>query len=176
MSSVEFDWDGTHILNRTESSDPHFGTTHLIGVYTNSLGTTTCQLASATATKATAFSASGSSFAVSYSSANPVPRLPSPPIKGETQGTIGADCTINFHFRTTLFPSHGVRVSKNGVPQDTDIVNNAACLSEVAVTGPPGFAVLGLGLESESNQGDRNISPTDVGKTGSTNTALCHNF
>lgn len=176
MSSVEFDWDGKQILNPKEPPDPHYGTTHLIGTYTNFLNTTTCDLASATATTATMSSASGSSFTVNYSSANPVTRLPAPPIDGETKGTVGSDGTVTFHFRTDLFPSHGVRVTKNGAPQLTDIVNNAACLPNAAVTGLTGAVVIALGLTSETNQGDRTVAPNDVGKTGSKNTALCLGF
>lgn len=176
MSSVEFDWDGKQVLNTRVPTDPHFGTTHLLATYSNFLNTTNCELASGTATSATSASATGTSFAVSYSAANPVVRLPAPAIDGDTTGTVAADGTVSFHFRTDLFPSHGVRVSKDGAPQLTDIVNDASCLPNFAVRGLVGLGVIATGLSTQSNQGDRTVSPNDAGRTASHNSALCLGF
>jgi len=176
MSSVEFDWDGRRMLNTAVPGDAHFGTTHLIGTYSNFVNTTTCELASDTATAATTASASGSSFAVSYSAANPVVRVPAPPIDGETTGTVAGDGTIKFHFRTDLFPSHGVRVSKDGTPQLTDIVNDASCFPDFVIQGPAGLGIIGAGLSLQINQGDRTVSPSDTNRTGKQNSALCPRF
>lgn len=172
QSSLEFDWDGAQITNPV--SRAQFGTTRLTATYRNFRNTNTCQLASGAARAAANASGEGSSFALHYSAANPlVRRLPSPAISGDTTGTIAADGTVRFHYRTDLFPSHGVRVSKNGTPQRTDIVNDASCLPNSFVTGMRGVIVLGAGLLSQVNQGDRTVLPADTNVNAKTNTALC---
>ena len=171
QSSLEFDWDGTQISNTT--SRAQFGTTRLTATYRNFRNTNSCELANRTATSAASASGSGSSFALHYSAANPLPRLPAPAISGDASGTIAADGTVRFHYRTDLFPSHGIRVSKNGTPQRTDIVNDASCLPNSFVTGIRGMVVLGAGLLAQTNQGDRTVLPGDVNVNARTNTALC---
>jgi len=74
---------------------------------------------------------------------------------------------------TDLFPSHGLRVSKNGTPQLTDIVNNVSFLPDSAVKGFRGLATIGAGLSFEGNSGMESVVPTDTGKTHSNNSLLC---
>jgi hypothetical protein len=173
LSSLEFDWDGTQILDASVPPGPHFGESVLMGTYSTPFSSTTCELKSGTASQSTGFTASGSSFSVTYSAKNPVVRLPAPTIDGTTTGTIAADGTINLHYKTDLFPSHGIQVIKNGVPQLTDIVNDASCLPNFAVTGFQGAAVIAGGLLIEADQGNLTIQPGDDNLTGKSNTALC---
>jgi hypothetical protein len=174
QSTVEFDWDTKKILNVTVLPDPdsHYGTSHLEATYSNFLNTNTCVLATGTATRSTAASASGSSFNLTYSSANPLVRIPfTPTIDGLLSGTIAANGTINLNYRTDLFPSHGFRVTKDGSAQRTDTVSDASCL--LTTLGIPGLAFIGAGLSAQINSGSRTVAPGDSGLTASTRSRLC---
>ena len=173
QSSVEFDWDGRAIMNIQVPPETHFGTSHLVGTYQNLATTTTCELARDTATSSTGSSAAGSSFSVSYSATNPVVRVPAPAIDGQMSGTVAADGTISLQYQTDLFPSHGLRVSKDGQPQLTDIVNDVSCLSDSEVTGAEGALLIGSGLTFETNSGARTVAPGDLGRTDRTASPLC---
>lgn len=146
--------------------------------YSNFLNTNTCDLATGMATNSVTGDAGGplgpSAFRITYSSANPLSRISvTPTIDGETTGTISADGTVNFQFRTDTFPSHGVRVSKNGSPQLSDIVADASCIPDSLVAGPAGFPIIAVGLTTQTNEGDRTVFPNDANRTGARNTPLC---
>ncbi|MDQ6725237.1 MAG: hypothetical protein M3066_03590 [Actinomycetota bacterium] len=178
MTGIEFDWDGSAISNATKPSGDNYGMTVLRATYSNFLNTNTCDLATGTATNSVAGDAGGalgpSAFRITYSSANPLSRIPgTPTIDGETMGTVSADGTVDFHFRTDNFPSHGVRVSKNGSPQLSDIVTDASCIPNSLAAGPAGAPIIAVGLTTQTSEGDRTVFPNDANRTGQRNTSLC---
>ncbi len=172
LSAIDFDWDGHQVLNvaKTEA----YGVTTLRATYKNIFNTNTCTLAQGQANHSTTQNAAGSAFEVSYSSSIPILQFfPAPPIDGDLKGQVAADGTIALQYITDLFPSHGLRVTKNGTPQLTDIVNNVSCLPDSAVKGFRGLATIGAGLSFEGNSGMESVIPTDTGKTHSNNSLLC---
>ncbi len=177
MTGVEFDWDGSVISNVTKPSGPNYGQTVLRATYRNFLNTNTCDLATGIATESVTADAGGSlgpsSFRITYSATDPLVRIPAPAIDGETTGTVSADGTVDFHFRTDTFPSHGVRVSKNSAPQLSDIVTDASCIPDSLVVGPQGIPILAVGLTTQTSQGDRTVFPNDADRTGARNSPLC---
>lgn len=172
-SAIEFDWDGTQVSNVQIPEEPMFGTTRLNATYSNGFQTRTCEVAQGVADRASSATAAGSSFRLNYSAANPLVRGPAPAIDGLLDGTMSADGTITLRFDTDLFPSHGLRVTRNGVVQVTDIVSSASCLPDFAVVGLPGLVLIGAGLVAQINEGDRIVAPTDSGQSGSTRSRLC---
>lgn len=162
LSVAEFDWDGAAISNFVQSGS--YGTTHRDYRYeifidniwpipniplTSSSGTE-----SDTATSATNGSRlSSNSFTIGLASANPVVMTWAPDIDSDLNGTINSvsgSQRLALDYNTDGFPSHGVRVFKNGAIVDTRIVNDA---SGKAVLGVVGMAVISQGLMSQSNSG-----------------------
>lgn len=160
---LEFDWNEGEIQN-VAVPPGEYGTTELIGQYILPFRTETCTLKEEMATTATFASAGGSSFSLSYSSANPVPRLPTPAIDADITGNIAPDGTLTFHYQTDRFPSHGVAVSRDGVLQLTDTVHDVSCTPDFLLLGVTGVVIIGTGLNDQSNEGDRTVQWNDAGR------------
>lgn len=81
--------------------------------------------------------------------ANPLVPL-APPIHAVVFITVN-NGTLTFSYQTTFFPSIGIRVTRGSV-HDTDIVNDADCLSQGDVPGGRA-ATVALGLLNFNNKG-----------------------
>ena len=152
MSVVEFDWDGSHITGLAQSGS--YGASHrdwtvrLLALgyeVSRRTGTDT-----ATATSATSGGAAGTAgFSMGMSSANPLVRIWAPTIDSELTGTLSGS-TMSLSYTTDLFPSHGIKVTKNGRQLYNSIVNDA---SGVNALGAIGAVNVGNRLTSHSNSG-----------------------
>lgn len=87
----------------------------------------------------------------------PIPIAPAPAINSELEGFIS--CTGLFiHYITDLFPSHGVRISRDGKIVKTEIVFDARYLP---VEGDVGAMAIFVGLTSFENTGSIDVQTPD---------------
>lgn len=163
LSVVEFDWNGSNISNLTHGDD--YGTTHRDYAYTiiptiigSGSGRRITGIESATATSATNGSrVLGTSFELGIASANPVVMGPAPNIDSDVIGTFispGTSPKLSLNFNTDGFPSHGIKVVKNGTVLDTRIVNDASTLSGLGISG---LTVISAGLAWQGNDGSYDV-------------------
>ncbi len=157
ISKAEFDFDGT-----TVSSFKHTGNAHashrdydyrawIEFLYGLASIEVTSGAGSESATAGGSWSgatAGPNSFDLGFASANPLVMTWAPDIDSTGHGTLGSGLT--FSYNTDLFPSHGVRVYKNGSAVETKVVNDA---SGVNGLGPIGAALIGHRLTSQTNAG-----------------------
>lgn len=169
-AAVSFDWDGEQISNPSKETD--FGTSVLEATYAYPFDTTTCVVASDRATEAADFQVLPDASVLGfYSAADPIPAI-APTVDATVTAAVAADGTIAMHFQTDEFPSHGIRVTRNGIVQRTDLVNDAACIPDAVLASPLGVPFLG-GLLLKTNEGDRTIHPADAYTSGDSDTVLC---
>lgn len=158
LSVIEFDWDGKSISNVTGAGD--YGATHRdwnskawvetlfgdipLGNWSGS--------DSERATQATSRTGSGNSFSLGISSANPLVLTWAPNINANLTGTIGPDGALSLSYSTDLFPSHGIKVSRNGKVVHNAITKDA---SGVNALGPVGALNVGARLLTQSNNGSK---------------------
>ncbi len=172
---IEFDYNGSRIINYGIAPGVHVGTTHRLIEQYSPDGHYSCQeLKTATDTvgQDNTFS-SGRSFSAEYSISEP---LTTPadlsPIFIHVQGTVNSDGSLSVSIRHTLFPSHGVRVFIDGQQIYTHVFSDASCLSPGDVLGVSGAARLASGLLSRETT-SLLIRPTPVGTVGPTPSDLC---
>gem|GEM_PF-2288467 len=166
LSKASFDWDGSAISGFAHVGA--YGTTHRdydyhawfdvsagVGPFRTRLykkdiakGT---GVEADTATAATSgASGSASAFNLGMSSANPVVMTWAPTIDSVLNGTMTPGGHINMSYTTDLFPSHGIRVKKNGSVIKTQIINDASAVNGLGILGA---ANIGYRLTSFSNKG-----------------------
>ena len=158
ISTLEFVWDGTSISGVKARGG--FGKTHRDWEWEAKLRVAKQEVLSLgsdsgseseRARSATAASAKGNAFHLSIDSANPVVMTWAPEINSALQGYVTSrEGELKIFYKTDGFPSHGIRVFRNGVCLDTAIVNDA---SGVPGTGVSGLAAISTGLMSMSNSG-----------------------
>ena len=157
LSKVEFDFDGTTITNFSHSGSA--GATHRDYDYRAWIeflfGAASIDVTSGSGTESDTASGTwtgkkvgANSFQLGFASANPVVMTWAPDIDSDGSGTMGSGLTLSYD--TDLFPSHGVRVVKNGTAVKTQVVNDA---SGVHGLGPIGAALIGHRLTSQTNAG-----------------------
>jgi hypothetical protein len=182
LSALDFGWDGTSITGATHTGN--FGATHrdwnarayIDSVFGQQQLASNSDTETGTATSATAGSGSGNSFSLSMASANPLVMTWAPDIDAAVIGTIGADGSLDISYDTDMFPSHGIRILKNGSTIHTSIVNDA---SSVNALGPIGAANVGARLMLQENEGSVHLPgggitgsrPVNSGGTGAASNA-----
>ncbi len=102
------------------------------------------------ATSATFFSASATSFSLGMDSKNPLVMTFAPAINSNLKGVFDSSGQLNLKYNTDLFPSHGLRVYKDGSVIHTSVVNDASGVPGLGVTGA---AQIGARLSSPLNNG-----------------------
>ena len=162
LSVVEFDWDGTNIVNFSHNGS--YGASHRDYdwifewenlIYPDLEIASGSGTESGTATSATNGTQSGNSnFSLSMDSAIPLTLFPAPAINSDLEGSLsGRSLTLSYN--TDHFPSHGIKVYHNGNPLRTQIVNDVASQT---VLGPIGAGVITQGLLRQSNRGSISIN------------------
>lgn len=156
---LDFDYDGTAITGMTKSGG--YGTTHrdwdwkvtvpLIGQIASDKGTD-----AKTATKAMSQTATGKSFTLTMASANPLVMTMAPNIDSTLTGTFDGSGNLSLSYNTDMFPSHGIRVQRDGADiLAPTIVNDA---SGVNALGLAGAAELGARLSLQANTGSTMVA------------------
>jgi Domain of unknown function (DUF4157) len=152
LSSTEFDYDGKLITGFSGAGS--FGASHRDWKASASIfgkkiasGSGT---ASDTATSATSSSSSDKSFSLGIDSTNPLLMTTGPAINSELYGVFESSGKLKLEYNTDLFPSHGLRVYKDGVVIHTSVVNDA---SSVNALGVAGALHLGIRLSSHDIKG-----------------------
>ena len=118
-------------------------------------------------------------FELGLESHNPLaPRLPgdydvSPAIDSIIKGHLKGAGDLQIEYQTDLFPSHGVRVLRDGVVQATHTVNDLSCLKDSDTLGPEAIVLLATGLSLPVNLGKYTVPPDLVGYTESRRGLLC---
>ena len=171
---AEFDWDGERISNFRASPGPeNFGTTHLDYVYSApGFDDVACTQEKTVTEAASAAATSDNAFAMSMKSANPL-AFGAPPIDSQLRGTLSPEGGVAIEFSTDLFPSHGIRIERNGAPLDTRIVNDVSCIPDESALGLTGAGLLSYGLSRHANQGSYSVAPTGPPTTVATPGQLC---
>ncbi|HEX4108357.1 MAG TPA: hypothetical protein VHX88_09505, partial [Solirubrobacteraceae bacterium] len=147
---LRFDFVGEgSITDFRVAAGRHVATTHrLIGQRSGEHRYHCQQLATAPDTVGrTGTGAHGIFFTGRYAVSQPeTPAAKLAPIQASVNGVMNADGKITLTVTHTEFPSSGVQISINGRVLYTDIFNDASCLSDQAVLGPGGAALLLRGL------------------------------
>ena len=163
MAWIEFSWNGNSIKNVIGSMLKNdIGMTHRIWNYTLSVKVGVGPIAykkkiksdsgiqQKRAKKLTWVGPySSRMFSIGISTANPLVMGPAPDIRSKLYGIIGSD-TMFLQFATDMFPSHGVRVVRNGREILKKVVLDA---SSVEALGVAGAANLAVKLNSFNNKG-----------------------
>jgi len=164
LATLQFDWDG-HAISGVKSSGD-YGETHRdwkaeawIEALRKKLTTIFSSGGSEKdrAKSKTWGKAKGNSFELGFSSGNPVVMVQAlcPNIDSVITGTIAPNGDLTIKYKTDMFPSHGLKVSINGVPDAVYVLNDA---SGVVALGPAGITVITVGLTSQGNTGELNIA------------------
>ena len=98
-------------------------------------------------------SGSGNSFSIQFASANPLVMTVAPAINSNLTGTIASDGSLSLSYNTDLFPSHGLKVTRDGQSLHQSVVNDA---SGVPGLGATGAALIGARLSAQLNTGTVN--------------------
>ncbi len=161
---LEIEWDGRAITHFDVGSVPsvptvnkgHIGTTHQLITQYSPDGEHHCveEMTAADDVGTQNTGASGDNFSAEYSVGIPLVHplgLGSPPIHVTVNGSIAADGTLALHFQHTLFPSQGVKVTRDTLVRANDVYSDASCLSNTDVLGLQGAATLLTGLFETAN-------------------------
>lgn len=133
ISAIKFRWDGFSMSNVQQPSGPLFGETKQYRNYWQGSTSQMCLMARETVTSDSSFSGSGDSFTLHYSAVNPIaqrgiPNFVVPKIDGTMEGRFGSNGDLLLQYETDQFPSHGLRVKRNDVPQFTFNFMDASCV------------------------------------------------
>lgn len=175
-SHIAFRWDGLGFAAvDTFPTEPHIGWTHVMRTYQYWFDPVeTCVLASGLGDGWAARVVDDSTFELSYDAANPLtPSAFTPTIDGVLRGTFETDGSLTLRVETDQFPSHGLRVVRNGLTQLTALPTDASCLRDDQVMGADGAANLGDGLRASNGAVTLTVSPQQVGETYSQPSARC---
>jgi TolB protein len=178
---VRFDWDGKKVSNFTVSpNSTNYGSTHLDFEFSSIANSgsvfASCSNSATAATSTFATSVGANGFELKYDSTNPMvtPQFAVPAIDGKVLGSFDANNDLRLRFRTDLFPSHGIEVTRNGVVQADAVVNDASCLDQNSVLGLSGISLLSYGLSSvEQNTGTVVVPQSAQGRVGLRSSPLC---
>ncbi len=161
---LEIEWDGRSITHFGVGGIPsvptvnkgHIGTTHQLITQYSPDGEHHCveerTAADDVGTQNTG--AGGNNFSAEYSVGDPLVHplgLGAPPIHVIVTGSIAADGTLALHFQHTLFPSQGVKVTRDTLVRANDVYSDASCLSNTDVLGLQGAVTLLAGLSETAN-------------------------
>jgi hypothetical protein len=150
---IEFAFDNREISNFAVTAGfPHVGTTHRDKVYyrgPTSAGDILARCSNTgTAPDGTAAGRTGgNAFSVSYRGANPLISS-APSFAQHVTAVIDSEGRIDLSFTVTNFPSHAIRVTRDGAIVLTATTNDVTCLSPAQVTGYSGAARVFYGLKS----------------------------
>lgn len=167
-SGLSFRWDGSSITNVVQGTS-NFGTTERMRHYKAIGSDHTCVLTAKTATTQSDPSASGTTFRLHYSSENPVTasdgansgQYATPAIDGHVDGLFLSDGRLQLTYQTDEFPSHGLRVARNGAEVLRIYSTDASCFSNSNVMGPDGAYLLWNALRDEQSTRTATIGPAD---------------
>jgi hypothetical protein len=87
--------------------------------------------------------------------------------------TVKADGALVIDYQTTFFPSIGFSVTRNAGAPLTDVMNDASCLSNDAVLGLSGLALLTRALLNFNNKGSATVLPGATGYASHRDGLLC---
>lgn len=139
ISAIKFRWDGSSMSNIQQPSGALYGETKLYRTYWQGSTSQMCLMKRETATSDSGFAGGGNAFTLHYSSGNPVAELHAekvdwmygvnvPKIDGTMEGQFSSNGDLRLEYDTNLFPSHGLRVKRNSVPQFTFNFMDASCV------------------------------------------------
>jgi hypothetical protein len=176
---VSFDWDGSQITNFSVSGN--FGTSDLDFAFAplaNPAGIFASCARAGSSHHSTSGSvlAGGTSFDLQFDNLNPLvsSAFALPAIDAVVQGSFDASENLNLNFDADAFPSTGVEVTRDGVLQATEVVNDASCLPQGSVLGTPGLALVALGQSgSVRNTGTVQVPPAASNLLGLRSSQLC---
>jgi hypothetical protein len=170
---AHFDLADGKIENFTVSSFPQsVGTTHKHLTYsTYPSKTRECTIEKTATQAAGGRMTSATSFELFISSSNPL-APGAPAIDSTLKAFFTSDERLTLDYDTDLFPSHGIRVKRNG-DVDTFVVNDVACLADDAVLGLPGAGLLAYGLTRHGNLGSESVIPNEQSLTITRSGRLC---
>ena len=170
---ADFDLVDGKIANFTVSAFPQsVGTTHKNVTYsTLGLKVHRCTISKTAIKAAGGQVTSDTSFELFISSANPL-APGAPAIDSTLKAFFTSDERLTLDYETDLFPSHGIRVRREG-DVDTFVVNDVACLSDDAVLGLPGAGLLAYGLSRHGNLGSESLIPNEQSVTVTRSGQLC---
>jgi hypothetical protein len=179
---LEFDWDGHTISNFHVApmasvqgvNVGHVGTTHHLIDQSWPFGSAHCEeVKTADDTVGSSNTrSSGSSFEAEYSIG--IPLIAASmwfPIFDHISGVVEPNGALRMTITHSEFPSHGLRVSIDGTPEQTRIYNDASCLSQGEVIGPGGAVNLTEGLFLRTD--DTFVIPPSRQPSTATPTLLC---
>ncbi|MET9730497.1 hypothetical protein ABZZ79_07495 [Streptomyces sp. NPDC006458] len=137
-SWAEFDWDGTGVTGLKTTTDPVqlFGTTHRDFVIKRpGLPDKKCTAKRrVTKTSTVKVIRDGAGVHLDLATRNPLVD-PSPNIDSDLDVWFPTPGRLQFQARTDLFPSHGVRIWRNGTAFYTRTTHQAACVNALGVQG-----------------------------------------
>lgn len=148
LETFDFDWDGATIQNTVEK--PQVGTTHRDKLYwiLGSPDFKCVQMGTAPSTDMHGRATSSSTFVVEFccdSGKNPmvhrILNLVPPDISMKVEGTMKPGDELDYHFRSSGFPSTAVQVSRNAAVADTTVTNDPSCLTKDQVENGVAAAV-----------------------------------
>lgn len=180
---AEFDWDGAEISNFTVTQPAdHFGITILDYAYrVSETEIIRCARVKQQVSQAGGQQLSSTSFELSMSADDPLvyPRPTDPDsvvvpnIDARMVGRFGSDGRLTLDYDTDLFPSHGLRVTVDGVDRETRVTNDVSCLDDSSVTGLFGMGALATALSLHDNVGSLVVDPAQAPQSSSTPGPVC---
>jgi hypothetical protein len=163
LGAIDFDWDGTSLLNVTPAN-PMEGFTHRLQIYSIAGKGARCMFVGHAPTSGISERQSGGpAFELGICCASGKDPLVSsaPSFHAVVDGLISSQDELSYTFDSSGFPSIGVQVTRDGTLADTNTLNDANCLSQSDVLGVPAIGKLAAGF-SVIEEGDEVIVPANL--------------
>ena len=177
MPVAEFAWDGERISEfRVSPESQNYGRTYNDLFFRLGALRHSCSRSALQTVRTQGRTTSKNGFTLAFDTENPMTPLPrhlSPSIDAVLRGRLSGEGQLELDYTTDLFPDHGIRVVRDGVVQDTRIVNDLSCLRREHVTGEAGLALLFFGLSYMGNSGAYVVPPEHKGFTESRPGYIC---
>jgi hypothetical protein len=167
---VEFDWDGSAIGGLQTGGG--FGAVQRVRSFATA-PPTSCATATRTPTSAVFGGAlAGNQFQLGLQAPNPLVRGV-PPADATVVGAMAGDGTLSLRYQGDAFPSAGLRVLRDGVPQATRTAVDASCLAAGTLMGRRGAALAAWGRSRKVVSGTLTVPLSDVSSSDAAASPLC---
>ncbi len=170
---IGFTWDGKKVADLRKGGG--YGPSHRDAYFSWPRGSKKCVQEKTGHGGLSAARAGSDGFVISGRAKNPLifPERLAPPSDQVVDGVFTDDGVLHLAYKSDVFPSYGIEVTRAGVKQLTAITMDSSCLSQGQVSGPKGAANLVKWLGHETRTGQLDVTPTEAGETASVDNPHC---